>query len=326
MGIINPSLSSARMAQLCGQLATLTKAGITPLRIFELLVNDSPRRDIRALAGRVRPRIEAGQPMAAAFRAEGKLFPMLFTGMVDLGERTGNLPHTFADLAEHYEHTAETYRLLIRQITYPLCILFAMWVAIPIAVIIISHAATGGTEGLVLVVLSLLLRQAVIPLLVVAFFAAAIMRVPLFRRWWITLVLAVWPFSRIYRRLSLARFARAMSLLQQTDIPPHHQLRAAASTLGHPRLAKPFAKAAARVKAGEDLGQAMRDVLLLDLHAHEYIAHGETAGRLQEVFESIASDQTEAARHAITCLLYPLEGALIVLLGIYIVLCNAVGG
>lgn len=289
MGLIIPGLGLARLARLSHSLAAMAKAGIPAARCFELLGAEAGHKKVREVTSRVAEDIRAGSTLGESLRAQGSAFPLLFTGLVTIGERTGTLERSCALLAEHYDHMLEARRLLVKQITYPIALL-------------------------------VLLTGLVLPMALILGATAIILRLPWARRCVLRCVLALWPFSRLYRDLAQCRAAWAMDLLLRTNLAPHHQLIATAQILEPPSLARPFHEAAARVKDGTPMARALGAVKWLTPQARVQIEVGEASGKLHETFAQIARQSSERARHTMVCLLYPLGTLLIVFMGLIVLL------
>src|SRR3972149_4623322 len=111
-----------RLAQFCRTLATLLAGGIPTVPSLEVSAGamDSPvlRRAVETSARRVRE----GQSLHGALVATG-MIPDLVTGMVEVGESTGALPHMLNSLAEFYEEELNAHLGALLALVEPLLLL-----------------------------------------------------------------------------------------------------------------------------------------------------------------------------------------------------------
>lgn len=114
------------MITLCMHLEQLDRAGV-PLHDALADVrdaSDSPKlRDV--LTG-VYESVKNGNMLSQAMRAYPRVFNDVFVGLVQSGERTGNLSDSFHHLGEHLKWTDEIARKVKKATRYPVVLLFVI--------------------------------------------------------------------------------------------------------------------------------------------------------------------------------------------------------
>ena len=120
--VVGNILLRFRLAQFCRTLATLLAGGIPMVPSLEVSAGamESPvlRRAVETAARRVRE----GQSLHGALAATG-VVPDLVTGMVEVGESTGALPHMLNSVAEFYEEELNAHLGALLALVEPLLLL-----------------------------------------------------------------------------------------------------------------------------------------------------------------------------------------------------------
>lgn len=106
-------------------LALLLKAGARLDDALELLSGDGDLGRMRAVVGKVRAGVLAGESFADAIAAHSALFPQVFVALVRVGEASGTLDRTLELLAAERTRAQELKRKLTDALQYPAFILAA---------------------------------------------------------------------------------------------------------------------------------------------------------------------------------------------------------
>jgi type II secretory pathway component PulF len=109
--------------QICRVLATLLQNGVpvlTSLEITEQIVSNSI---IREALARARQDVTDGKTLAQPL-ARSKVFPQLMVDLIKIGEETGDVPGSLANLAETYEGELQIALRVMTNMIEPVIILF----------------------------------------------------------------------------------------------------------------------------------------------------------------------------------------------------------
>jgi type IV pilus assembly protein PilC len=116
----------------CRNLHHSLGAGLDPVRIFKMLGKSGPR-PLRPLAKELSGKLSAGDSLEDALEPHRDIFPPLFLELVAVGEQTGRLEDTFAELEKYYQSSLSVQRNFRAQMMYPaiqfiaaVCILSAL--------------------------------------------------------------------------------------------------------------------------------------------------------------------------------------------------------
>lgn len=102
----------------CQTLRHSLAAGLNPIRIFKLQGKSGPRA-LREVAREIAEKLEGGESLEDALEPYRNRFPPLFLELVAVGEQTGRLEDTFAELQDYFESALTVQRNFRSQMTYP---------------------------------------------------------------------------------------------------------------------------------------------------------------------------------------------------------------
>lgn len=106
------------LVEWCRALRFSLSAGLDPVRIFKQQGKSGPR-PLRKLAKELGQKLSKGSSLSDALEPHRNTFPPLFVELVAVGEQTGRLEDTFAELEEYYDAALSTQRNFRAQIMYP---------------------------------------------------------------------------------------------------------------------------------------------------------------------------------------------------------------
>ena len=96
-------VTNPELALLCRQFASLMKADVNILDIFETLRVQTNNAFLREVLNQVREDIEMGHTLATSFSRYPNTFSPFFITMIRKGELEGELGEVLEDLADHFE-------------------------------------------------------------------------------------------------------------------------------------------------------------------------------------------------------------------------------
>lgn len=106
------------LVEWCRTLRFSLSAGLDPVRIFKQQGKSGPR-PLRALAKEFAKKLSKGDSLRDALEPHRDKFPPLFVELVAVGEHTGRLEDTFAELEAYYSAALTTQRNFRAQMMYP---------------------------------------------------------------------------------------------------------------------------------------------------------------------------------------------------------------
>ncbi len=103
-------------------LADLCRAEVPLGRAFRIMEGDLRRGRLREAAAAMAADVEAGTPLAEAYRKRGDDFPALYGALVEAGAAAGDLPGTLEEIARIASVKAEATARIRRILAYPLLV------------------------------------------------------------------------------------------------------------------------------------------------------------------------------------------------------------
>ncbi|MDB5237593.1 MAG: ral secretion pathway protein [Parcubacteria group bacterium] len=121
IGELTRETMAARAAR---TLSSLLSSGVEMLNAIQIsgeVVGDNVFGKVLIEAGE---RVKKGEPLSATFESYPKLYPLLFTDMIAVGEETGKVSDMLGQVAEYYEADVEDRTKDLSTIIEPLLMLF----------------------------------------------------------------------------------------------------------------------------------------------------------------------------------------------------------
>ncbi len=321
-------LSSAALATLTRQLATLLAAGLTVEQALNAVIEQSDAETERQLLAAVRGDVLGGQSLAWSLAHHPVAFPEVYLTLVDAGERSGRLADVLARLAEYTEEREQLRGKVLLAFVYPaLVTIVAVTVVTGLLVYVVPQVVQvfqNTNQALPLLTRALIglsgfLRGyggfVVIALAAAALGARAALAVPAVRERWQRRLLRVPVAGPLHRDLNSARLAATLAILVGSRVPLLTALRAGAGAVSSLPMRRALDEAAARVQEGSGLARALGASKLFPPLLVHMIASGEASGRLGELLERAAVQQARSLERRIAAFVALLEPLLILAMG-----------
>lgn len=118
-------LSNNEISSLCGQIALILKAGITPKDGLEILLHDTKDDQTREIIQELLTSSNNGDLFSTSIKKSG-VFPEYVENMIAIGEESGKLDNVMQSLSEYYEREELISENIRNAITYPLIMIVMM--------------------------------------------------------------------------------------------------------------------------------------------------------------------------------------------------------
>ncbi len=325
------SLSSADLALLTRQLATLTQSGL-PLEEALLAVSEqteSPR--VKSIVIGVRSKVMEGHTLASGFGDFPRAFPEIYRATVSAGEQSGHLDAVLERLADYTEGRQVLRQKVQHALIYPIVltvlavgIVTGMLVYVVPKVVGVFANSNRELPGLTvaLITMSEFLREWGW-LLAIVIVGGAIglrrwLRLPGPRRSFDRLLLRLPLVAKLVRSANTARFTRTLSILTGSGVPVLEALRIAGEVLTNVPMREAVEEAAARVREGAPIGRSLGAAGHFPPLCVHLISSGEASGELETMLSRAAQNQERELDGLIAALLGILEPGLIITMGVIV--------
>jgi type IV pilus assembly protein PilC len=113
--------SLAKIAMIQGHLSS---AGVPVMEALDLAQTSISNIAIQEALDNVKEGLYSGEPMSESFKAQPDIFDATFSGMVAVGERTGNMEEMFESIASYYEDQMDDTIQHLTALLEPVMIVF----------------------------------------------------------------------------------------------------------------------------------------------------------------------------------------------------------
>jgi type IV pilus assembly protein PilC len=306
------------------QLSTMVSSGMTLLRSFYVLEEQTENDKLREAFTAVRKDVEAGLSLSQALARHPTVFNDLYVAMVAAGESGGILESTLLRVADQLEKDDALRRQIKAAMIYPgLIASFAGIVLIALVTFLVpvfeKIFKDFGGDLPVITKFTVWLSHMFIQRWYVLI-AVVVGMVWLFRKWkssergrlqWDKLKLRTpMKIGDIVQKVALARFSRTFSGLVSAGVPMLEAIDITGRTSGNKVVELAMNDVQKSVKKGGTLAAPMRNApTAFPIMVVQMIGVGEETGALEQMLSKIADfyeDQVAAALKALTSILEPL--------------------
>jgi MSHA biogenesis protein MshG len=114
------------------QMYTLTKAGVPIIHGLRNVGESTRNAQLRHAIEDVVDSLESGRDLASGLAQNPKVFPPMFVSIVRVGENSGQLEQSFAQLTDYLELERDFRARLKQALRYPAMVIIAMFIAVAI--------------------------------------------------------------------------------------------------------------------------------------------------------------------------------------------------
>ncbi len=321
-------IKTGDLALITRQIATLTEAG-TPLEeSLSAVARQTEKPRIKSLLLSVRSKVMEGHSFADALKDYPKVFPEIYQATVSAGEQSGHLDAVLERLADYTEERQAANSTIKKALIYPtmlvgasvLIVSFLLAYVVPQVVQVfdgMGQELPGLTQGL-LAASAFVKKWGLLlaGIAIVGFFIYRhAMKNEAFKLRMHTFYLKLPLAKRLIRGFNTAQFARTLSILAASGVPVLEALDIAAQVITNRPMRKAVDAAAAQVREGSTLGDALERTGYFPPMLLHLIASGEASGRLDYMLEKAATHQERELNSLMSLFLGLFEPMIILVMG-----------
>lgn len=276
--------------------------------------------------------LHEGRKLSVLIRDRGRMFPNLYSNVVEAGEEAGALPQVMSQLRQFLNDARELRTFVISATIYPIFVMCAgvVMLSVVIGVIVPRFARIlQDTDRPPTVAMELLLGISsfgrgfwwLIPLGLVALlwlFRETRREGTRLRAWYDEWVLKMPLLGRMVLYANLARMCRTMSILMKSGVHLLDTVGIANRVIQNGTLRTSVAGVSGELRRGQKLSHALGQSSRIPPFLLRMLAVGEETGEVDVMLARIADRYEEDLRRTIKRLLAIFEPIVIIILGIFV--------
>lgn len=312
-------------------LATTLSSGVTLLRSLEILSKQSESAKLENILKSCVNYIKEGLSLSEALAKFPSVFSILWRGLIEVGEASGNLPFVLDKLADYLEMRVAFESKIKSALVYPTILM------------VVATAAVFGFFKFILPKFTMLFEQFDIELplptkimfgiskflenhtlLALAVIASVIagcyifVKQPMTRKIWERMQLKLPLVGQLIYLTYLERMTSTIYILLDSGLPLAYTLEVASRGIGNSILEKSMITVTSRVREGASLSDEFSRLHIFPLLISEMARIGEETGTMPQVFNKISAHYQREASIKIERLISAFEPIMIVFIGIII--------
>jgi type IV pilus assembly protein PilC len=317
------------IAILTRQWATMLRAGVPLLQVFDIIGRGHPNPRITHMLSHIRADVENGTSLSGSLRRHPLQFSHLYCNLVESGETAGMLDDILERLAHHTEKTEAIKSKIRSALMYPLAVVIVALVVLALIMVFVIPAfadmfSAYGADLPAPTLLVVNVSDFLIAygwLILVGWVAALYGLILAWRRhsrvqsMGERILLRLPVFGSLVRTAVVARWCRTLSTMFAAGVPLVESLNAVGGASGNAVYAVATRAIQQEVSRGNSLTNAMTDVKLFPSMVLQMCAIGEESGSLDHMLGRAADFMETEVDDRVSGLSSLVEPVIIVLLG-----------
>ena len=282
-------------------LAIMIRAGVPILTALNDIIDTVDNEHLKSIIDDIRKNIEMGSRLSDSLELHKTIFPDILIRLVRIGEETGRLEGSLAEVASHLQKLEDLAATVKRALIYPLFSLITTGMAVIfwLAYVLPKIMQVIRDMGVKMPLLTRFLYEVskitedywyvllVIPVLIVAVWQ--VMKLRPVSRYYLDYIRIKAPIIKllVYNKL-LALFCEQMRLLITAGITIDRSLDVAADVMGNEVFKRAILEAKLDIVAGNKISEALNARTVFPSLLIRMVNIGEASGNLDQQFNFLA--------------------------------------
>ena len=311
------------------QLATMLSAGIPIASSYAAIAKGSDHETIQEVFKAIQTEVEAGTNLSLVLKRYPRLFDELYTNLVAVGERSGNLDNLMEKIADYMENHEEIKAKIKGAMFYPAAVIAVAFIVTTLLLLFVIpqfedlfssfDASLPALTG-ALIAMSRGLRDHFLLIFggiigSIVFIVISYRRSEKMQRGVDRLSLRMPIFGEILRKAAVSRYARTLATMFGSGVPLVESLDSVAGATGNSLYSDACSNIREAVSTGRSLSASMADTGLFPAMVIQMTSTGEESGAIEDMLNKVADFYEREVREAVDNMSKLIEPLLMVVLG-----------
>jgi len=311
------------------QLATMLSAGIPIASSYAAIAKGSDHEKIQEVFKEIQTEVEAGTNLSLALNRYPRLFDDLYTNLVAVGERSGNLDNLMEKIADYMENHEEIKAKIKGAMFYPAAVIAVAFIVTTLLLLFVipqfedlfsSFGASLPALTTALIAISRGFRDHFLSIFgaiigSIVFIVFTYRRSDKMQRGVDRLSLRMPIFGEILRKAAVSRYARTLATMFGSGVPLVESLNSVAGATGNSLYSDACSNIRESVSTGRSLSASMADTGLFPAMVIQMTTTGEESGAIEDMLNKVADFYEREVREAVDNMSKLIEPLLMVVLG-----------
>ena len=311
------------------QLATMLSAGIPIASSYAAIAKGSDHEKIQEVFKEIQTEVEAGTNLSLALNRYPRLFDDLYTNLVAVGERSGNLDNLMEKIASYMENHEEIKAKIKGAMFYPAAVIAVAFIVTTLLLLFVipqfedlfsSFGASLPALTTALISISRGFRDHFLSIFgaiigSIVFIVFTYRRSEKMQRGVDRLSLRMPIFGEILRKAAVSRYARTLATMFGSGVPLVESLNSVAGATGNSLYSDACSNIREAVSTGRSLSASMADTGLFPAMVIQMTTTGEESGAIEDMLNKVADFYEREVREAVDNMSKLIEPLLMVVLG-----------
>ena len=311
------------------QLATMLSAGIPIASSYAAIAKGSDHEKIQEVFKEIQTEVEAGNNLSLALNRYPRLFDDLYTNLVAVGERSGNLDNLMEKIASYMENHEEIKAKIKGAMFYPAAVIAVAFIVTALLLLFVipqfedlfsSFGASLPALTAALIAISRGFRDHFLSIFgaiigSIVFIVFTYRRSEKMQRGVDRLSLRMPIFGEILRKAAVSRYARTLATMFGSGVPLVESLNSVAGATGNSLYSDACSNIREAVSTGRSLSASMADTGLFPAMVIQMTTTGEESGAIEDMLNKVADFYEREVREAVDNMSKLIEPLLMVVLG-----------
>jgi type II secretory pathway component PulF len=312
---IRESMSKVKISDLVlftKQLRSMMQAGVSILRLLQVLENQSQNKTLKSVVAQMRQDIKAGSTLYESMKKHPAVFSTLYLSMVNAGEVSGTVPDILGRLINIIEHEARIKSDIKSAMQYPIMVLVTLAIAffVLLTFVIPKFVSIFAKAGLTLPLptkIAMLMYQGLANYwyILIAAVVGIIIAVRLYLRTprgqyaLDVLILRMPLFGPLFQKAAMSRFASIFAILQASGVPVIRAMEVLSGTIGNVAISAEFDKVREKVQEGQGIAGPLGSAKFFTPMVVDMVAIGEESGNIEDMLRQISIHYDDEVAYAV---------------------------